>query len=194
MADPLKPWSYVVLALVGERGAGPHDLVSTLVTGGGLRLYYAAAPSQIYAETKRLAGLGFLSARKEPGKTRERTFYELTPAGREALVEWLAGPSHWPRIQHEASLRLLAGDMLEDEAIVESLRHLRAEIDELSKLVEAAERGAEGIPHRRRYLLLNHSLGRRLLRAHLEWLDEVEETLLPARDLSDDGVAPDGRA
>lgn len=185
MADPLKPWSYVVLALVGEGGAAPHDLANMTAIGGGLRLYYAAAPSQFYSETKRLAELGFLSARKEPGRTRERTVYNLTPAGREALVEWLAQPAHWPRIQHEANLRLLAGDMLEDETIVESLGHLREEIAELYGVIEAAERRAEALPHRERYLLLSHSLGRRLLRAHQEWLDEIEETLGPPRGKTD---------
>jgi hypothetical protein len=36
---------------------------------------------------------------------------------------------------------------------------------------------AEALPHRRKYLMLGHSLGRRLLAAHLDWLDEVEREL-----------------
>ena len=186
----LKPWSYVVLALVGEGGVGAHDLVNMLRPGG--RLYYAAAPSQLYSETKRLSELGFLSAHKEPGQTRERTVYQLTEAGREALVEWLAQPAPWPRIQSEATVRLLAGDMIDDQTIVGSLGHLREEIDELSAMVEAAERGAERLPHRKRYLLLCHSLGRRILRAHSEWLDEVEETLLADGGASEDAASRDG--
>jgi PadR family transcriptional regulator, regulatory protein AphA len=187
--DNLKPWSYVVLALVGEGGAGAHDLVDMMRRGG--RLFYAAAPSQIYSETKRLAGLGLLSARKEPGRTRERTVYQLTEAGREALVEWLAQPAPWPRIQSEATLRLLAGDMLEDETIVASLSHLRKEIAELCEAMDEAERRAAKLPHRERYLRLEYSLGRRILRAHLEWLEEVEETLLSDRGASDDGASRD---
>ncbi len=178
-SDSLKPWSYVVLALVGEGGAGAHDLVDMMRRGG--RLFYAAAPSQVYSETKRLSELGLLSARKEPGRTRERTVYQLTAAGREALLEWLAQPARWPRIQSEATLRLLAGDMLDDETIVKSLSHLREEIAELSELIEVTERRAGELPHREPYLRLEYSLGRRILRAHSEWLDEVEETLLGER-------------
>ena len=45
-----------------------------------------AGESQYYVEPKRLAKLGYLDARKEPGKTRERTVYTLTDKGRQALA------------------------------------------------------------------------------------------------------------
>ena len=47
-----------------------------------------AGESQYYTEPKRLAKLGYLDARKEPGKTRERTVYTLTDDGLEALREY----------------------------------------------------------------------------------------------------------
>ena len=62
----------------------PHDLVRMAHRG---RIYSYDAPSQYYAEPKRLARLGYLSARKEPGKTRERTHYTLTAKGLDALRE-----------------------------------------------------------------------------------------------------------
>jgi hypothetical protein len=37
---------------------------------------------------------------------------------------------------------------------------------------DAVDAGA--VPHREKYLLLNHRLARRLVEAHAEWLDEVE--------------------
>ena len=40
-----------------------------------------AGESQYYVEPKRLAKLGYLETRKEPGKTRERTIYTLTEKG-----------------------------------------------------------------------------------------------------------------
>jgi DNA-binding PadR family transcriptional regulator len=66
---------YVVLGLVGEHGAGPHDLVRMMRRGG---VYYAVSSSQLYAEPKRLARLGYLSVREEPGRTRARNVYSLT--------------------------------------------------------------------------------------------------------------------
>ena len=56
-----------------------------------------AGESQYYAEPKRLAKLGYLDARKEPGKTRERTVYTLTDKGLEALRDYARTPGHASR-------------------------------------------------------------------------------------------------
>jgi hypothetical protein len=42
---------------------------------------------------------------------------------------------------------------------------------------DQARQRYETLPHRKRYLLLNHQLGTRLLQAHREWLDIVEREL-----------------
>jgi PadR family transcriptional regulator, regulatory protein AphA len=176
MSRELTPLSYVVLALVGRDGAAPHDLVR--MARGGQRLYYAGAASKIYEQPKRLERLGYLSAEKRPGKTRERTYYTLTEKGLAALREWLAEPSSFPRIQTEAVARVLASDLAEDERVVaESLQALREEIAELSPGVDEDESRASSMPHRERQLKLVRSLGRRLLQAHLDWIDEVEREL-----------------
>ena len=105
----LSPFSYTVLVLVGRDGAGPHDLRRMADIG---RVYWDAAPSQWYAEPKRLAEHGYLEARKAPGRTRERTHYTLTERGREALAEWVRTPATLPRMQNEPVVRLLAADLV----------------------------------------------------------------------------------
>src|SRR3954464_14866880 len=72
-SDELSLFSYEVLSLVGNSGAGAHDLARMVQRGRALAW---AGESQYYVEPKRLARLGYLVARKEPGKTRERTVYE----------------------------------------------------------------------------------------------------------------------
>jgi DNA-binding PadR family transcriptional regulator len=167
----LTPTSFLVLALVGEQGAGPHDIATMLRRSG--RLYWSAAESQYYAEPKRLQRLGYLSSSKQPGKTRQRTHYELTRKGRRALREFLAEPAHFPRMQNEAALRLLAADLTDDRKTVESLRGLLGELDELERELAEVERVTEGIPHRARYLRLSHELPRKLIAAHREWAEDV---------------------
>ena len=174
----LNPLSYVVLTLIGENGASPHDLVD--MTRRGARLYWAAAPSKIYAEPKRLERLGYVTSRREQGRTRERRWYTLTDAGRDALREWVAMPSGFPRIYHEAVCRLLAGDPADDETVLRSFEALRSELEELRVLLGEAESVSHTLPHRERNLGLVHSLGRKLIAAHEEWLDEVERTLRQA--------------
>ena len=170
----LRPFAYVVLALVGERGAGAHDIASMMARSP---IYWDAAPSQWYAEPKRLAEAGYLRARTEPGRTTSRTRYTITSKGRTALRRWLAEPARFTRMQNEAAIRLLAGDLIEDATIVASLTALRPELDRLEASLAASERLAEDLPERTRYLLLSHRLARRILDAHREWIDEVEGAL-----------------
>jgi hypothetical protein len=72
---------------------------------------------------------------------------------------------------------LLAADLVGEQAVLESLRALREEIAEISARLDAGEAIAATIPHRERYLLLNHRLARRIVKAHIDWLDEVEREL-----------------
>ena len=73
--------------------------------------------------------------------------------------------------------------------MLDSLEALREEIADISARLDAAEAIATTIPSRERYLLLNHRLARRIVQAHTDWLDEVEQggghederRLLPAR-------------
>ncbi|MQA73638.1 MAG: hypothetical protein GEU88_04685 [Solirubrobacterales bacterium] len=175
-AHELTTFSYVILILVGEGGAAPHDLRRMSQQGG--RIYWTAADSRWYSEPKRLAELGHLRARKEPGRTHERTVYALTSRGRRAVAEWLARPSDFIRIQNEPAARLNGADLAEsDAAVAASLGAIRPLIEEQLRWLERAEGIAGELPHRERYLRLNHRLSRKLLDAFLEWLDEVEREL-----------------
>src|SRR6266540_7352214 len=105
----LSLFSYEVMGLVGRSGAGPHDLLQMARRG---RLLDWAGESQYYVEPKRLAGLGYLEARKEPGRTRERTVYKLTDKGLAALREWAHTPVHFTPVKSEALLRMLIADLV----------------------------------------------------------------------------------
>jgi DNA-binding PadR family transcriptional regulator len=173
-APKLSPFSYVILVLVGENGAGPHDLVQMMRDG---RIYWTAPESQFYAEPKRLAQYGYLDAAKRPGRTHERTHYSLTDKGREALRAWLATPARFARIQNEAIVRLLGSGYADRGVVLESLNALEAELDELQQGLEASARREPALPHRAVVLSLNRRLAERILDAHRQWLEEVREQL-----------------
>jgi DNA-binding PadR family transcriptional regulator len=168
--------SYSVLVLVGENGAAPHDLVQMMRTG---RVYRAAAPSQYYAEPKRLERLGYLTSSKEPGRTRERTVYRLTDRGVEALREWMTTPCVVPAVSGEPIIRMLAADIVGEEPVRESLLAMRDELDALRADLTEGEERAKTIPHREKYLVLNHRLARAVLDAYDAWLDDVARALAP---------------
>ncbi len=174
-SEGLNPFSYVVLALVGEGGAGPHDIVKMMRRG---RAYWATSESHYYAEPKRLAKLGYLQAESRPGKTRARTHCTLSDRGRDALRAWAAEPTPFPRIQSEATVRLLAADIVADDAaLARSLDAMRTELDQIAADLGEAVAVAQTLPHRQRYLELVHAFGRALVQLHRDWLDEVEAKL-----------------
>jgi len=177
-SDGLTFISYSVLTLVGRGGASPHDLVRMLEHAGG-RIYRSASPSQYYAEPKRLERLGYLTATKEPGRTRERTVYRLTEQGFEALRRWMKEPTAFPRVSGEPIVRLLATDLVGEAETRASLLAMRAELEELRGELDEAEARAETLPHRRTYLLLNHALARRVIETYDAWLDDVARELEP---------------
>src|SRR5262252_4121521 len=111
-------FSYEILGLVGRGGAGAHDLLQMARRG---RILDWAGESQYYVEPKRLATLGYLEARKEPGKTRERTVYTLTDRGRQALLEYACTPVRVTPLKSDPLLRLLICDLVGEEITRASL-------------------------------------------------------------------------
>src|SRR5919108_5276423 len=97
-SNELSLFSYEILGLVGHQGAGPHDLLRLAKRG---RMLAWAGESQYYTEPKRLAKLGYLQARKEPGKTHQRTVYSLTDKGLHALREYGRTPVAFTPVKSE---------------------------------------------------------------------------------------------
>lgn len=174
MSRDLTTFSFVVLALVGRGGAGPHDLVRMARSDP---LYWAGAESQYYAEPKRLERLGYLRARKEPGRTRERTHYELTDAGVDALRGWLAEPAPFPRVYHEAAVKVMAGDLVDGAVTLASLQPLKDELEAIRARLALAEARLPDLPHRAHLLRLNYRLAERIVDAHALWIEEIEAAL-----------------
>jgi DNA-binding PadR family transcriptional regulator len=177
-SNELSLFSYEILGLVGREGAGPHDLLRLARRG---RMLAWAGESQYYTEPKRLARLGYLSSRKEPGKTRERTVYTLTDGGLEALREYARTPVGFTPLKSEPLLRLLICDLVGEAVTRKSMAALRDDIADISSRLDDAERTAKELPHRQKYLLLVTGFLRRLLDLHLELVDEVERELAAPR-------------
>ena len=95
----------------------------------------------------------------------------------EALRRWLAEPAAFPRIYHEAAIKVMSGDLVPPAVTVGSLQRLKAELDEIGARIDAAEERAATITHRAVYLRLNHRLAHRIVEAHAAWIEEIEAEL-----------------
>src|SRR3954470_18651661 len=173
-SDELTLFSYEVLGLVGSGGAGAHDL-RTIVRRG--RILDWAGESRYYVEPKRLAKLGYLEARKEPGRTRERTVYTLTDKGLEALREYANKPVTLTPLKSDALLRLLICDLVGEQVTRESLATLRDDLVDIAGRLDEAESRAAQLAHREKYLLLVTGFLRSYVELHRDLIDDVEGEL-----------------
>lgn len=95
MAEPpsLSLAEWTVLAVIGERST--HGFAISVLTGpdGELgRIWHTPRPA-IYRALGRVEAAGLVAAGAvEPGRGPQRTVYEITPQGREALDAWLETP------------------------------------------------------------------------------------------------------
>jgi DNA-binding PadR family transcriptional regulator len=180
-SDELSLFSYEILGLVGRRGAGAHDLLRLARRG---RMLAWAGESQYYVEPKRLARLGYLETRQEPGKTRQRTVYTLTDKGLQALRDYAQTPARVTPVKSDLLQRLLIADLVGEAATRQSMAAIREGVADLLARLDDSVAAAEQLPHRRKYLLMVIDFLRRLLELHLELVDEVE------RELTDDETPP----
>ena len=167
--------SYVVLGLVGEHGEGAHDLVQILRRGN---VYYAVAPSQVYAEPQaprqpRLpdrprgagphnAAQGLLAHCRRPQGTARLDVRDL-PRFPACKTRPLYGSCLLILHSPSGCSRACAACAPRSSACSRTSREL--------------ERRAEALPHRRANLALVNWLGRRWCELLLEWLDEAERVL-----------------
>jgi DNA-binding PadR family transcriptional regulator len=183
----LSLFSFEILGLVGREGARPHDLLRMAKRG---RMFAWAWESRYYTEPQRLAKLGYLSARKEPGKTRERTVYTLTDKGLQALQAYARTPVTFTPLKSDALLRLLICDLVGEPLTRDSMGTLRDDIADIERRLADAERTAHQLPHREKYLLLVIDFLRRLLALHLDLVEEVERDF----EVTAGGAKPPGGA
>jgi DNA-binding PadR family transcriptional regulator len=173
-SDELSLFSYEILGLVGRGGAGPHDL--RLMARRG-RILDWAGESQYYAEPKRLARLGYLEARREPGRTRDRTVYTLTDKAYQALRDYAETPARVTPLKSDALLRLLIADLVGEARTRAGVGALREDIADLRARLEETRRGAAALPHRAAYLAIVNDFVAGLLDLYDELAERVEGEL-----------------
>ena len=113
----LSPVSYLVLGLIGLRGAStPYQLKRA--ASRSINYFWPFPHSQLYGEPERLAAAGLLSEEREEAG-RRRKLYSLTPLGKQALEDWLATPPGTIfEMRDMAVLQLFFGEFTSRETIV----------------------------------------------------------------------------
>lgn len=162
-----------LLALLAKEPAHGYELKTQLtqIFGGA---YPTPNIGQIYVTLQRLERDGLVRSQDVIQTTRpNKRVYELTPAGREALVTWLDGPGAGPRVRDDFFVKLalgqLAGGADRLGLISRQRRHYLSQMRTLSELAESEQRS---VPR----LLIEGAMLH--LQADLEWLQRCQEELV----------------
>jgi PadR family transcriptional regulator, regulatory protein AphA len=115
--------SYALLGLLSVRPWSAYELAQQMTRS--LRYCWQVAPSVVYHEPKRLVAMGYATVTRQRNGQRTRAVYQITPAGREALSQWLATTPADPQIQMESMLRLLFADSGTPDELAATLRALQ---------------------------------------------------------------------
>jgi DNA-binding PadR family transcriptional regulator len=103
----------VILGLLAMQPRSGYDIKA--VVDRSTRFFWAASYGQIYPELRRLEADGLIEGEDAPSGGRRRHVYSITPAGRDALLEWLLGQTVTIELRDESLLRLFFADSLPSE-------------------------------------------------------------------------------
>ncbi|MFJ4716433.1 PadR family transcriptional regulator [Streptomyces sp. NPDC088785] len=148
---PQTAWAVLgLLSFPGERTG--YELKKW--ADSSLRFFYGApAFSQIYAELRRLEGLGYVTSRRSgPDEPRAKRAYAITGEGRAALAAWAAGTDAPGAVslKHPVLLRVWLGHLAEPERlralVAEHVAHTERELKGVREALARAD-GVEAWAH-----------------------------------------------
>jgi len=162
-----------LLALLAKEPAHGYELKTQLEQIFG-EAYPAPNIGQIYVTLQRLERDGLVRSQDVVQTTRpNKRVYELTAAGREAVIDWIDKPSEGPRVRDEFFMKLAlsphAGTSDRLGLINRQRRYYLAQLRSLSELAAAADRR---IPK----LLIEGAILH--LQADLDWLQRCQEEVV----------------
>jgi len=188
----LTPTARVIIGMLRLGAATGYDIKKAI--DGSTRFFWTASFGQIYPELKRLQKEGLVRSKQEPRGKVNRTFYELTPKGEEALREWLTDAENSIfEIRDEGLLRLFFSDVLPREEVLANLRRqqelFEMVLERFHEIEAEARDGVEdglGYP----YLVLRYGLD--FITWARDWYADIERRLEagePLFELEDDQPA-----
>lgn len=168
-------------ALLGLLRKGPmsgYDLRKDVERSVGY--FWAPAKTQIYATLPRLVEAGHATQEKIVQSARpDKTIYELTASGREALREWVEeAPLDAGHGRNLILLKLYLGEGADPDALLRQVGERRENAERLhAELEELDASGADGSP----FEAITRRWGLLYAEALLRWTEEAAASLTSAR-------------
>jgi PadR family transcriptional regulator, regulatory protein AphA len=161
--------AYVILGILQKGPMSGYDIKSKVDISA--RFFFTASYGQIYPELKRLATAGLIEGTELRTGRRARTEYELTSAGRGALLEWLREPSAGIEVRDEGLLKFFFGGRLDQDDLLARVAALRAEraadLERIREISRDIPKQADDL----QLAVLDYGLG--LYQYVIDWCDRI---------------------
>lgn len=173
---------YAILGFLSYRPYSGYDLKKVFDTS--VRHFWYADQSQIYRTLAQLNERGWTEIEVvEQTERPDRKVYHITPPGKQALLDWLAGPFPNPPARSGPLVQVFFMGQLSDEAILakfeaaaEIFRQTLARYAQVPTLAGDAIREVDS-PREVYFWLQTLEEGRRTTQANLEWVEGILETI-----------------
>lgn len=191
----LTPTARVILGMLKLGVLTGYDIKKAIDTS--TRFFWGASFGQIYPELRRLREAGLIEGRDVPRGQVKRTVYSLTPAGEQALRDWLTDTESFTfEMRDEGLLRLFFGDALSREEVLANLRaqqgYLELVLGRLREIEVEARTGFASEDQLHPYLALEYGIG--LITWMRGWYAKTELHLAAGKPLLElDHEEPSGR-
>ncbi len=170
---------HALLGLLNYQPTTGYELKATF--NKSIHFFWNATLPQIYRTLNQMEKKGWLRMTVEPqaGKP-SRNVYQITKAGREELVRWLAEPLGIPELRNAMLIKVFFGNQMEPSRFAAHLREWRQyhahlleryekEIPSVIKQYANVTHALKDVP----YWAFTLDYGKRNDRMVLEWCDEV---------------------
>jgi PadR family transcriptional regulator AphA len=163
---------HVVLGMIGLGARSGYEIKQTVERS--IRFFWTISPVQIYPSLQQLERAGYITGRADPRGRRQRRVYEITPAGRQALRDWLRQSVPMPfELRDIGLVKLFFANTLEPAEAADLLAAIRHRSEERVATLREIEPIAQQVSGQGdSYPLLTLRMG---LAVHQAMIDACEE-------------------
>ncbi len=171
---------HAIMVSLGERPGTGYELGRQFERSIGY--FWSATHQQIYRTLKKLHADGLVSFEPvlQDGRP-DKKVYSLSPAGREALREWVATPTPLRSFRDELGVKLRAAEHGDITTIVDEMRRQRelhvAKLDLFRRFQKDDYPNPGDLTGRKLHQYLVLRGGVRAEEVFIDWCDEVIDTL-----------------
>lgn len=170
---------YIILGLLTHEDMSGYDIKKRIDTA--ISYFWNAGYGQIYPTLKVLVSDGLVSKKNDmETKGPDRIIYTITPAGKEALKNWLALPNEKEYVKYELLVKLFYGSLLPVE---ENLKKIEEFKDSKMKDLHIMEAFKESLgkvlqqDQTHLYYYLTVLFGEHMHKAYVAWAEEAKGLL-----------------